>query len=418
MKYDIKGGRRMGDVGYEDLRSHERGVIETALRTGASRRQVMSWLIAGGATIAAAGGIVTGAQTALAATPKRGGSLRFGWDLHGPSDTLDPILFTSSIDYARGRLIYNNLTRLQADLTVVPGQTYLTERLLLALLSNNHVLIEGVPGLAKTLSVTTLARAVHVSFQRIQFTPDLLPADLLGTLIYNPKSGDFTTKKGPIFANIILADEINRAPAKVQSALLEAMQERQVTIGDETFSLDEPFMVLATQNPIEQEGTYPLPEAQIDRFMLKLKVTYPTKAEEHEILKRMARSSPNVKIEPILQPDDILRLRALADEIYMDEKIEEYIVNVVEATRNPATYGLEIGDLIRYGASPRATIYLAMASKAHALIEGRGYVIPQDVKTVGMDVLRHRVIVSYEAEAEEKSSEDLVQQIFDTVEVP
>ena len=301
---------------------------------------------------------------------------------------------------------------------VIVGQTYLTERLLLALLSNNHVLIEGVPGLAKTLSVTTLARAVQVSFRRIQFTPDLLPADLLGTLIYNPKSGDFTTKKGPIFANIVLADEINRAPAKVQSALLEAMQERQVTIGDESFPLDEPFMVLATQNPIEQEGTYPLPEAQVDRFMLKLKVTYPTKAEEHQILKRMARSSPNVEIHPILQPDDILRLRALADEIYMDEKIEEYIVNVVEATRNPVAYGLEIADLIGYGASPRATIYLAMASKAHAMIEGRGYVIPQDVKTVGMDVLRHRVIVSYEAEAEEKSSEDLVQQIFDTVEVP
>ncbi len=301
---------------------------------------------------------------------------------------------------------------------VIVGQTYLTERLLLALLSNNHVLIEGVPGLAKTLSVTTLARAVQVSFRRIQFTPDLLPADLLGTLIYNPKSGDFTTKKGPIFANIVLADEINRAPAKVQSALLEAMQERQVTIGDESFPLDEPFMVLATQNPIEQEGTYPLPEAQVDRFMLKLKVTYPTKAEEHQILQRMARSSPNVEIHPILQPDDILRLRRLADEIYMDEKIEEYIVNVVEATRNPVAYGLEIADLIRYGASPRATIYLAMASKAHAMIEGRGYVIPQDVKTVGMDVLRHRVIVSYEAEAEEKSSEDLVQQIFDTVEVP
>ena len=301
---------------------------------------------------------------------------------------------------------------------VIVGQSSLAERLLLALLSNHHVLIEGVPGLAKTLSVTTLAKAVQASFQRIQFTPDLLPADLLGTLIYNPKSGDFTTKKGPIFANIILADEINRAPAKVQSALLEAMQERQVTIGDESFPLDEPFIVLATQNPIEQEGTYPLPEAQVDRFMMKLKVTYPTKAEEHQILKRMARSSPNIEIQAILQPDDILRLRSLVDEIYMDEKIEEYIVNVVEATRDPAAYGLEITDLIRYGASPRATIYLAIASKAHALIEGRGYVIPQDVKTVGMDVLRHRVIVTYEAEAEEKSSEDLVQQIFDTVEVP
>jgi len=311
------------------------------------------------------------------------------------------------------------LARLREEIgRVIVGQAYLVDRLLLALLSNNHVLIEGVPGLAKTLSVTTLAKAVQAAFQRIQFTPDLLPADLIGTLIYNPKTGDFTTKKGPIFANIILADEINRAPAKVQSALLEAMQERQVTIGDQSFLLEEPFMVLATQNPIEQEGTYPLPEAQVDRFMLKLKVSYPTKAEEHQILKRMARSSPQLDIEPILKPEDIIRLRALADEIYMDEKIEEYILNVVECTREPARYGLEIDDLIRYGGSPRATIFLAMASKAQALIEGRGYVTPQDVKSVGMDVLRHRVIVTYEAEAEEKTSEDLVRQIFDAVEVP
>jgi len=311
------------------------------------------------------------------------------------------------------------LARLREEIgRVIVGQAYLVDRLLLALLSNNHVLIEGVPGLAKTLSVTTLAKAVQAAFQRIQFTPDLLPADLIGTLIYNPKTGDFTTKKGPIFANIILADEINRAPAKVQSALLEAMQERQVTIGDQSFLLEEPFMVLATQNPIEQEGTYPLPEAQVDRFMLKLKVSYPTKAEEHQILKRMARSSPQLDIEPILKPEDIIRLRALADEIYMDEKIEEYILNVVECTREPSRYGLEIGDLIRYGGSPRATIFLAMASKAQALIEGRGYVTPQDVKSVGMDVLRHRVIVTYEAEAEEKTSEDLVRQIFDAVEVP
>ena len=311
------------------------------------------------------------------------------------------------------------LTRLREEMgKVIVGQRYLTDRLLLALLSNNHVLIEGVPGLAKTLSVTTMASTVQATFQRIQFTPDLLPADLLGTLIYNPKTGDFTTKKGPLFANIILADEINRAPAKVQSALLEAMQERQITIGDTTYPLPDPFLVLATQNPIEQEGTYPLPEAQVDRFMLKLKITYPTKSEEHQILKRMARSAPDLSVQPVLEPSDIVRLRALVDEIYMDEKIEEYIVNVVEATRNPSEYGLEIADLLRYGASPRATIFLALAAKAQAFLEGRGYVTPQDVKTIGMDVLRHRVVVSYEAEAEEKTSEDLVQQIFDTVEVP
>ena len=311
------------------------------------------------------------------------------------------------------------LTRLREEMgKVIVGQRYLTDRLLLALLANNHVLIEGVPGLAKTLSVTTLASTVQATFQRIQFTPDLLPADLLGTLIYNPKTGDFTTKKGPLFANIILADEINRAPAKVQSALLEAMQERQITIGDTTYPLPDPFLVLATQNPIEQEGTYPLPEAQVDRFMLKLKITYPTKPEERQILKRMARSAPDLSVLPILELSDIVRLRALVDEIYMDEKIEEYIVNVVEATRNPGEYGLDIADLLRYGASPRATIFIAMAARAQAFLEGRGYVTPQDVKTIGMDVLRHRVIVSYEAEAEEKTSEDLVQQIFDTVEVP
>ena len=301
---------------------------------------------------------------------------------------------------------------------VIIGQETLINRLLLALLCNNHVLIEGVPGLAKTLSVTTLAKTVQASFHRIQFTPDLLPADLIGTLIYNPKSGEFTTKKGPIFANIILADEINRAPAKVQSALLEAMQERQVTIGDKSYALEEPFMVLATQNPIEQEGTYPLPEAQVDRFMLKLKVTYPSKAEEHQILKKMATSSPKIEVEPIIQPADVISLRELTDEIYLDEKIEEYIVNIVEATREPENYKLDISDMIRYGASPRATIFLAICAKAHALLQGRGYVTPQDVKDIGMDVLRHRVIVTYEAEAEEKTSEDIVRQIFDTVEVP
>jgi len=301
---------------------------------------------------------------------------------------------------------------------VIVGQDELIERLLIGLLCNNHILIEGVPGLAKTLSVTTLARTIQASFQRIQFTPDLLPADLIGTLIYNPRSGDFTTRKGPIFTNIILADEINRAPAKVQSALLEAMQERQVTIGDTTHALDEPFMVLATQNPIEQEGTYPLPEAQVDRFMLKLKVTYPTKEEEKKILERMARSSTKIDVQPVISPKDILRLRQLADEIYMDEKVEDYILNIVQATRTPEKYGLDVGKLIQYGASPRATIYLAMASRAHALMQGRGYVTPQDVKSIGMDVLRHRVIVTYEAEAEEKTPENVVGAIFDSIAVP
>ncbi len=301
---------------------------------------------------------------------------------------------------------------------VIVGQEELIDGLILALLCNSHVLIEGVPGLAKTLSVTTLAGVLQVSFKRIQFTPDLLPADVIGTLIYNPKTGDFTTKKGPVFANIILADEINRAPAKVQSALLEAMQERQVTIGDGTYPLDDPFLVMATQNPIEQEGTYPLPEAQVDRFMFKIRVSYPNQAEEHEILKKMARTNPALDVAPILTPADVKRLRALTDEIYMDEKIEEYIVSLVEASRNPESYNLNIGQYIRYGASPRASIFLAMASKANALIEGRGYVTPQDVKTIAMNVLRHRVILTYEAEAEEKTSEDIIEMILQTVDVP
>ena len=311
------------------------------------------------------------------------------------------------------------LQRLRLEVeNVIVGQHDLVDRLLVGILCNGHVLIEGVPGLAKTLTVTTLAKAMQTSFQRIQFTPDLLPADLIGTLVYNPKSGDFTVKKGPIFHQIILADEINRAPAKVQSALLEAMQERQVTIGDTTFTLDEPFMVLATQNPIEQEGTYPLPEAQVDRFLLKVRVGYPSREEEHQILKRMARATPDLAVEAVLSPEDILRLRALSDEIYMDEKIEDYILSIVQATRAPDECGLQVGDLIRYGASPRATIALCMASRAYALIQGRGYVTPQDVKSLGMDVLRDRLIVSYEAEAEEKTSEDLIQQIFNAVKVP
>jgi MoxR-like ATPase len=301
---------------------------------------------------------------------------------------------------------------------VIIGQEHMIERLLIGLLCNNHVLIEGVPGLAKTLAVTTLASTVNASFRRIQFTPDLLPADLIGTLIYNPRSGEFTTKKGPVFANIILADEINRAPAKVQSALLEAMQERQVTIGEESHLLGDPFMVLATQNPIEQEGTYPLPEAQVDRFMLKIKVTYPSREEEKKILAKMAGSSAKIAVEHVIETSDILRLRALTDEIYMDEKVEDYIVSIVQATRNPEEFGLDVASMIQYGASPRATIFLAMASRAHALLQGRGYVTPQDVKSIGMDVLRHRVIITYEAEAEEKTPEDIVTAIFDNVPVP
>ncbi|MBR6058692.1 MAG: MoxR family ATPase [Victivallales bacterium] len=302
---------------------------------------------------------------------------------------------------------------------VIVGQEELVKGLLLALLCNNHVLIEGVPGLAKTLTVTSLAKCLQASFHRIQFTPDLLPADVIGTMIYNPKTGDFTTKKGPIFANIVLADEINRAPAKVQSALLEAMQERQVTVGDSTFKLDDPFLVLATQNPVEQEGTYALPEAQVDRFMFKLKVDYPDKAEELKILRRMASISPQVEVEPVLTTNDVKRLRSLVDIIYMEEKIEEYIVNLVDATRHPNDYGLgQLTELIRYGASPRATVLMAMAAKGQAMMEGRGYVTPNDVKTVAPDILRHRVIVTYEAEAEEKTSEEIVRTVLNEIKVP
>lgn len=300
---------------------------------------------------------------------------------------------------------------------VIVGQRYLVERLLVGLLADGHILIEGVPGLAKTLSVKTLASAVQTKFQRIQFTPDLLPADLIGTMIYNPQNGDFTTKKGPIFANFILADEINRAPAKVQSALLEAMQEHQVTIGENTFKLEEPFLVLATQNPIEQEGTYPLPEAQIDRFMLKLSVGYPDKKEELEIMERFTKGE-NVEVVKIISPEDIMKARKVASQIYIDDKVKEYILNIVFATRDPDAYDLKIKDLIAYGASPRASIYLNLASKAHAFLKGRGYVTPEDIKSIGMDVLRHRIIVSYEAEAEEVSSENIVKMIFDQIEVP
>lgn len=302
--------------------------------------------------------------------------------------------------------------------TVIVGQRNMIERLLIGLFCDGHILLEGVPGLAKTLAVSTLAHIIDARFQRIQFTPDLLPADVVGTLIYDQHVGKFTVKKGPIFANIVLADEVNRAPAKVQSAMLEAMQEHQVTIGDETFPLDNPFFVLATQNPIEQEGTYPLPEAQIDRFMFKVVVGYPNKAEERQILDRMTEESIPVT-RKLITPADIVRARSLVRRVYVDEKIKDYVIDIVFATRKPADYGLtELTDLIDYGASPRATIWLTMAAKAHAFLRRRGYVTPEDVKAIGVDVLRHRVIPTYEAEAEDTTSEDIVRRIFDTIEVP
>jgi len=302
---------------------------------------------------------------------------------------------------------------------VIVGQKYLLERMMVGLLANGHILLEGVPGLAKTLAVKTLASTIKAKFQRLQFTPDMLPADLTGTMIYDQSTGEFKVKTGPIFANIILADEINRAPAKVQSALLEAMQERQVTVGENTIPLDDPFLVLATQNPIDHEGTYPLPEAQVDRFMLKVKVDYPTKEEEHEILKRMSFTNKVIDVKEIVTTQDLKHARSIVDEVYLDEKIERYIVDIVDCTRNPQSYKLEnLKELIQFGASPRATIYLTVAAKAFAFLQGRGYVTPQDIKSIGMDVLRHRVIVSYEAEAEEKTSEDIIKMIFDEIEVP
>tara|TARA_B100000470_G_scaffold89966_1_gene69362 strand:+ start:13410 stop:14405 length:996 start_codon:yes stop_codon:yes gene_type:complete len=303
--------------------------------------------------------------------------------------------------------------------TVVFGQSDLINRLLIGILANGHILIEGVPGLAKTLLVKTIAQLIEAKFQRIQFTPDMLPADLIGTLIYNQKTGSFETRKGPIFSNIILADEINRSPAKVQSALLESMQERQVTIGEDTFTMDSPFLVLATQNPIEQEGTYPLPEAQVDRFMLKLKVSYPSIDEEKLILRKMAKTTIDDSLKPVVDPKQILNAQKTINDIYVDEKVEEYILNLIFATRDPKSFGLnDIIGLIDYGASPRASINIVLASKARAFMEHRGYITPEDVRFVGMDVLRHRVILTYEAEAEELSSEDIIQRLFETIEVP
>ena len=301
---------------------------------------------------------------------------------------------------------------------VIVGQEALLEKMLVALLADGHVLIEGVPGLAKTLAVKTLAQAIHGQFSRIQFTPDLLPADITGTLIFSPKEGSFFPKRGPVFANFVLADEINRSPAKVQSSLLEAMQERQVTIGDQTYPLPAPFMVLATQNPVEQEGTYPLPEAQVDRFMLKVLITYPTKEEEKQILERMA-SHQKIDVSTSVTPEMILKARGVVDNIYVDEKIKNYIVNLVFATREPKAFGLEkLASFIAYGASPRATIFLTQAAKAYAFLNGRGYVTPEDIKAIGLDVLRHRVLLSYEAEAENISADEIVKQIFDAVDVP
>jgi MoxR-like ATPase len=302
---------------------------------------------------------------------------------------------------------------------VLVGQKYLTERLILGLLTGEHILVEGVPGLAKTTAVKTLAQAIHAEFKRIQFTPDLLPADLLGTQVYQPKTGEFSIKKGPLFANIILADEINRAPAKVQSALLESMQERQITIGGQTFTLEEPYMIIATQNPIEQEGTYPLPEAQVDRFMFKLMIDYPSREEEKIIMQKMSVSNNHTPVHPVVQPKDLFEAREVLDSIYIDENLQDYILTLVAATRNPSAHGLDAyAKTIQFGASPRASIFLNRASKAYAFTQGRGYVVPHDIKTIGRDILRHRIILTYEAEAENLTTDDILNKIFDTVEVP
>lgn len=301
---------------------------------------------------------------------------------------------------------------------VIVGQNFIIDRILVGLLANGHILLEGVPGLAKTLTVKTLSQIVDAKFQRLQFTPDLLPADLIGTVIYNPEGREFTVKKGPIFANLILADEINRAPAKVQSALLEAMQERQITISDKTYKLEEPFLVLATQNPIEQEGTYPLPEAQIDRFMLKLKVTYPKREEEYQIIERMA-GKPDITPNKVITTDHIVKTREIVNSIYVDEKIKNYVLDIVFATRNPKDFNLKhLENLITYGASPRASIYLIQSARAYAFVKGRGFVTPDDIKSLAYDILRHRIIISYEAEAEEMTSDDIIKMILDEVEVP
>ena len=315
-----------------------------------------------------------------------------------------------------GQFIPNMIQEMER---VMVGQRYLIDRLILGLLTGEHILVEGVPGLAKTTAIKTLAQTVEASFKRIQFTPDLLPADLVGTQIYQPKTEEFVVKKGPLFANIILADEINRAPAKVQSALLEAMEERQITIGGQTFPLPDPFMVMATQNPIEQEGTYPLPEAQVDRFVFKLKIDYPSKDEEKQIIQRASSPNNRTKVNAVIHPEEIAKAREVYESIYIDENLQDYIVNLVAATRSPETHNLKsLKSMIQYGASPRASIFLNRVSKAYAFMQGRGYVVPHDIKTIGFDILRHRILLTYEAEAENVSPDDILKKIFDTIEVP
>jgi MoxR-like ATPase len=338
---------------------------------------------------------------------------------HTPSGTTQTGVDIAALNqqiYAESAFVDRILTNCEQ---VIVGQKHMVSRLLLGLLSNGHVLLEGLPGLAKTLAIKTLSASVHGDFQRIQFTPDLLPADIIGTMIYNPSTSQFTVRQGPIFANFILADEINRAPAKVQSALLEAMQEKQVTIGKETFKLEEPFLVLATQNPIEQEGTYPLPEAQVDRFMLKVKIGYPNRDEERQIIRYNLSGQTLIQVPQVTEPQDIIRARATVQRVYMDEKIENYILDIIFATRNPGAAGLdELTPLISYGASPRASIYLAGAAKALAFMNRRGYVIPEDIRNLCFDLLRHRIGLSYEAEAENIDQETIIQKILDTIEVP
>ena len=335
--------------------------------------------------------------------------------LHWPRMNMEEITAIDEAVRAEGEF----LTPLRAEIgKVIVGQAYLVDRLIIGLLSNGHVLLEGVPGLAKTLAVKTLASTMDLNFSRLQFTPDMLPADVVGTQIYNPQSGEFTTHLGPVHANLVLADEINRAPAKVQSALLEAMQEKQVTIGGETFVLEEPFLVMATENPIELEGTYQLPEAQVDRFMLKLKIEYPDRAEERQILDLMAKTEGLPEAGQVTTGDQILKARQLLDQIYVDDKVKDYVVDLVMATREPARYNIPIAPYIQLGASPRATIFLTLAAKAHAFMRGRGYVTPQDIKAIALDVLRHRITITYEAEAEELASEDVVQKLLDALPVP
>jgi MoxR-like ATPase len=328
--------------------------------------------------------------------------------------TADPAAINVQAQAQRKRLdaFYAEVER------VLVGQRALVDRMLVGLLTGGHLLLEGVPGLAKTLAIRTVARTLYLSFQRIQFTPDLLPADVLGTQVFNPRTGEFSIKKGPVFANLVLADEINRAPAKVQSALLEAMQEQQVTLGEHTYPLAKPFQVLATQNPIEQEGTYPLPEAQLDRFMFKVKLTYPSKADELVILDRMAGIAPDLAVETVLTPADLLVLQQTVDEVYVDPKIKNYVLDLVHATRRAGDYGLDVGPLIQFGASPRATLFLVRAAKGQAFLDGRGYVTPQDVKSIAPDVLRHRLIVTYEAEAEDVTAEAIVERILAGVPAP